>query len=281
MSVSTNGWTQAQYLAAAPLVGLYPSGFVPASLQSLAATVAQQNEPAGAPDDWVLVCTASLIARGLIYFKSNPGDCGTPTQYQLGTAQQITLGIANGAASALPGIGAAVQVLQQIFANHEAAIATEQTTICKVTLLINQVIPYYDNQVRIGAISPSSAYLGMQSFLQQANGLLSQIEKKCDAACVYEGILAAHSQFVQIYYPAIAPPQASAHAPGAPPAAYGTAPGGVVLVGAGSYPASVSSPAPGTVPRPAVVNAALSSNNLLFAGVAAAIVLVLVFAGKP
>jgi hypothetical protein len=250
MGVSTNGWSIAQYLAAAAQVGLPPSNFVPSNLQSLCASVAGNSIPPSAPADFALVCQASLIARGIIYFKSSPGDCGTPTPLNLGNAQlageagQIASGIASMAGASLPGIGVAVQAIQQIFANHAAAVQKEQTTICQVALVINQVIPYYDAQVRAGNISPSTAYAGMQNFIAQVTEQLDGIKKTCDAACVYEGILNAHSRFVQQYWPQIAPPTIAPHAPGAPPSTLApTAPGGVVSVGAaGNSPQSVASP---------------------------------------
>lgn len=255
MGVDTSKWTVQDYLNNAPSVGLLSSNFVPASFRSQCGSVAQNSVPPGAPATFITACTASLIIRGILYFKSNPGDCGSPTQLNLtdatltqesGAAASAGVklasslagagsGIASMAGAVLPGIGVAVSAITQIFANHAQAVAREQSTICSVANIINQVIPYYDNLVRRGQISPSTAYAGMQTFLNQVNAQLASIEKTCDAACVYQGILKAHSQFVQMYWPQIAPAQAVAHAPGAPPASI-TAPGGVVAVGGASYP---------------------------------------------
>jgi hypothetical protein len=235
--VNTTPWQVSDYLANAPAVGLPASGFVPSSLQSLCASIAQNSVPTKAPSTFVTACTGSLIARGIIYFKCTPGDCGSPTALNLTDAQLTGLagnaataglsvasqiagaasGIAGVAGAVLPGIGVAVSVLTQIFANHAAAVADEQTTICKVAGLINQVIPFYDSAVKRGLLSPQTAYAGMQNYLQQVIEALDGIQKSCDAACVYIAILNAHYTFVEKYYPMIAPASASPQAPGAPP----------------------------------------------------------------
>lgn len=290
MGISTNGWSVAQYLTAAAQVGLPPSNFVPQNLQSLAASVAGNSIPNSAPADFALVCQASLIARGIIYFKSVPGDCGTQTPLDLENSQlagesgKIAIGIASMAGASLPGIGVAVSVIQQIFANHAAAVATEQATICKVALVINQVIPYYDGQVRAGNISPSTAYAGMQNFLAQVTEQLDAIKKTCDAACVYEGILSAHSRFVQQYWPQIAPPTIAPQAPGAPPSTLApTAPGGVVPVGAsggaGALPATSASPS--AIVGGSATAGSFSNTDFIFAGaVVVAIVIFLMASNK-
>lgn len=248
-ALTTAQWNNvADILAIAPLCGLPVANFAPLAYQAQAEVSAQKNLPPGAPSDWVSVCTASLLARGIVYYKNVPGDCGTPTQINTenaqlaGAAGQVASGIASMAGAALPGIGVFVSAIQSIFAAHAAAVANEQKTICAVAGVINQVFAYYDNLVKRGALSPSAAYTGMQTFLAQANAQLQTIEKKCNAACVYQGILAAHADFVVSYYPAIAPNQASAHAPGAPPSSSGTTPGGVIQVGGASETATSLSP---------------------------------------
>lgn len=229
--------TVAGSLAIAPLCGLPVVNFVPASLQSQCATVAARHVPPGSPSDWLAVATASLIARGIIYFKNVPGDCGSPTQVDLSNASaagevgQAALGIASMAGASLPGIGVAISLIQGIFAHHAQAVATEQKTICAVAGVINQVFAYYDKQVRNGSISPSSAYTGMQTFLSQVDEQLATIYQSCNASCVYRGILAAHADFVESYYPAIAPVSIFSHAPGGAPSGLGSVPGGVIQVG--------------------------------------------------
>jgi hypothetical protein len=237
MAVVVNWNSIPSGLAIAPACGLPSSRFVPASLQGQAAIVAQGNVPPSAPSDFVPYCTACLIARGIIYYKSTPGDCGTPTSLNLENAQitgavgQVASGIASMAGGALPGIGIAVQAIQQIFAHHAQAVATEQATICQVAGVLNQVFAYYDTLVATGQLDPSDAYVGMQNFLNQASEQLQSIEKTCNAACVYQGIIKAHAAFCQSYYPAIAPIQIAPHAPAAPPASLGNVPGGTIQVG--------------------------------------------------
>jgi hypothetical protein len=223
-------------LAVAPACGLPSSRFVPAALQGQALTVAQGSVPPSAPSDFVPYCAACLIARGIIYFKNNPGDCGTPTQIQPSTTTQIEQGAAAGissmAGSVLPGIGPFLNAIVGILGQaHTQAVATEQATICQVAGVINQVFAYYDTLVATGKLDPSDAYTGMQAFLNQANEQLQAIEKTCNAACVYQGILKAHAAFCQIYYPAISPISVSPHAPGAAPSSLGNVPGGTIQVG--------------------------------------------------
>jgi hypothetical protein len=248
--MGTSSWSITQWLAAAPACGLPSTDFVPTEFQAQCSTVAGRHVPPGAPSDFVTVCTASLIARGIIYFKNVPGDCGTPTQLNLSEAQEasaaggVAIGIASMAGAALPGIGAAVQAIATIFSNHAKAVANEQAIICQVAGVVNQVFAYYDQQVRSGNISPSTAYAGMQTYLAQVNGQLASIEKSCNASCVYQGIIAAHADFVESYYPQISPVQIVPLAPGAPPATITpTAPGGVIKVGTSSGPVAVG-PAP-------------------------------------
>lgn len=237
MSVDTKNWTVSDWLAAAPACGLPSNNFVPVSLRPQCASLAQKHIPAGAPPNFETVCTASLIARGIIYFKQSPGDCGTPTKIDfsdVGAVQSIANGITAMAGASLPGIGQAVKIISDIFAQHDIAVANEQKTICSVANTLNSVINYYDRLVSAGSISPSTAYAGMQNYLSQVNGKLQTIEKQCNAACVYSGIISAHSDFVQIYYPVLAPVGFFSHAPGAAPSFFGTTPGGVIQVGGGS-----------------------------------------------
>jgi hypothetical protein len=238
-------------LAQAPLYGLPTANFVPADFQSQCLTVAQRNVPPGATADFVENCRVMLIARGLMARHKVPGDCdraGTLDLTNAGLTQEAGFaassgisaaakiagagsGIASFAGAALPGIGIAVQAITQIFMHHAQAVITEQQVICQVSGVINQVIAYYDAQVKSGALAPSTAYSGMQNFFAQCNGKLATIYKKCNASCQYEGFIAAHSDFVQSYYPYLAPVQYGVHAPGAAPSASGTTPGGVIQVG--------------------------------------------------
>jgi len=227
----------AQYQAAAPIVGLNPANFVPQSLYAQVNTAAQNNKPQGFSGDFITPCTSNLIVRGIVYYKNNVGDCGSPTQIDLTNVEltqgagQIASGIAAMAGAAIPGIGAAVQAITQIFQHHAQAVADEQTTLCGMAGVINQVIPYVDSLVRTGKMSPSAAAQGLANYINQVRGQLQSIQKVCNAACVYSAILQAHAEFAAVYYPAIAPVQFSAHSPGGSPSSLGTPPGGIIQVG--------------------------------------------------
>lgn len=261
MSVDTSKWQVSDYEANAPAVGLSPANFVPAQFQSICQSVAQNSVPQKAPSTFVTACTASLIIRGILYFKSNPGDCGSPTQLNLSDVQLTGLagsaasaatktigavaGISSLAGAVLPGIGVAVQAISQIFAQHAQAVANEQATICKVAGVVNQVIPFYDSAVRRGLISPNTAYMGMQNYLQQVIEALDGIQKPCDAACVYIAILQAHYNFVERYYPLIAPASIAPAAPGAPPTTQ-VGPGYASVSGSGTLSGTPAAVAGGT-----------------------------------
>lgn len=236
MSVDTKNWTVQDWLNVAPASGLPPSNFVPESLRATCASIAQKHKPASSPANFVTACTACLIARGLIIWKNSPGDCGSPTQVDYSdvqAVQSIASGISQMAGASLPGIGAAVKIVTDIFAHHDQAVANEQATNCAVANIVNSVLNHYDRLVANGNMSPSTAYAGMQSYLGQVRAKLATIEKTCNAACVWAGVVDAHSDFVQTYYPALAPVGFFSHAPGAPPSNFGTAPGGVIQVGGG------------------------------------------------
>jgi hypothetical protein len=244
-------------LAIAPACGLPAKNFAPLSFEAQAQVCATNANPPGSPTDFVIVCTGSLLARGIVYFKNVPGDCGTPTTIEpdqstseVNAAGQLAAGVASMAGAALPGIGSFINAITSIFgAAHAKAVATEQSTICSVAGVINQVFSYYDAQVKKGNISPSVAYTGMQAYLAQVIAQLQAIQKKCDAACFYIGVLKAHASFVQSYYPAIAPKGifsiltvggAPTEPPALPVGVGGTlvpggagAPGGVIATGAG------------------------------------------------
>jgi hypothetical protein len=277
------------WIALGPSYGLSPAGYVPPSLYSAALASVQRNLKSAQnppPQSQVLEVQAMIICRGLIYQKARPGDCGSPTLVDFSDVQiaqgagQVAAGIASVAGSAIPGIGAAVQVITQIFAHHDQAVATEQQTLCSVTQVINQVIPYYDNLVRNGQISPGAALYGVQNFISQVNAKMQAIAKQCNASCVYISVLAAHSDFLQTWYPAIAPIGTFSHSPGAAPTSIiPTPPGGVIQVG-NMLPTGESTAAflPTTSPFSPV--ALGQSNNALLIGIVVVIgVIILALAG--
>lgn len=237
MSVDTKNFDVADYLRVAPQCGLPQSNFAPQHFDDLCSAVAQRNVPPNAPPGFIKLTTACLIARGMIYWKSVPGDCGSATRVDLENANlaqgtgNIAIGIASMAGHSLPGLGEAVSAIAEIFAHHAQAVANEQATICRVLGVMNQVFGHYDRLVRSGQISPSTAYRGLQDYIGQVTGQLNSILKSCNSACVWIGVLSAHADFLETYYPSIAPVGFFAHAPGAAPANDYTVPGGVVQVG--------------------------------------------------
>lgn len=268
-----NPTTLQGWVAYGSAMGLNPLNYVPSSMYPDALVSVQRNiKSASNPPSAAQIAQgeACIVVRGLIYFKSVPGDCPSQSQLDFSGAEitqgvgGIASGIASLAGASLPGIGVAVQAISQIFEHHAQAVATEQQTICAVAGIINQVIPYYDNQVKIGVISPGTAKQGVQNFIAQVNGRLQSIYKKCNASCVYMSFLQAHVDFLNTYYPAIAPVGLFSHTPGAAPVtAYPTAPGGVIQVGGGAtLSGSVSAGVPAGaetnyLPLAAIVIAAL------------------------
>jgi hypothetical protein len=237
MAFNAQTATLAEWLAAAPLCGLPAKNFAPSQFWTQAQTCATNAVPPGAPAIFVVPCTAALIARGIIYYKNNPGDCGVQTQIQPSTSEQAldnVAGIASMTGAVVPGIGPFLSQIIGIFgANHAAAVANEQATICQVAGIINQAIAYVDSLVVSGKISPATAVAGLQSYIAQVTTQLQTIEKKCNAACVYEAQLAAHAAFASTYYQAIAPVAAFVSAPGAAPSQLNGTPGGVIATGEG------------------------------------------------
>lgn len=223
----------------------YPGLGSPVFPDSQYRIVAMRNNPTGKPS-FVPPCEANLRARGLIYMKSTPGDCGSGSRTAgFGSGQIVGLsgtaasGVIGGlgAAGAISGaatlgIGTAVTLavagIESVFAHHAQAVANEQSTICAVANYFNPLLKQLDAAVISGAISPDQgiAYV-KQVCLQAINGLQS-IVKQCNAACYFIGYLKAHADLVNSLYPAISPaPTMGAQAPGSAPSTYGNTPGGV------------------------------------------------------
>lgn len=240
------------------------------------AAAVSQSKPAGAPSSYTLTCEAMLRARGLIYFKTNPGDCGSaqPLPGVLGGGQIVGLsgsaasgivgglgvaGVIGGAATL--GISAAVSIavgaIESVFAHHEQAVQNEQATICSVVNYFNPILRQIDAAVQNGQITPAQGITYVSQVANQAISGLAGIMKQCNASCVYQGILQAHIIFVKTYYPGIAPLIPAATAPGAPPSGYGTPPGGVTV--------SAGNPAPPvpTKSLPVMINSSSPNNQSL------------------
>lgn len=213
------------------------------------ATAVAQSKPAGAPSSYATVCEAMLRARGLIYYKTNPGDCGDPQAVNsFGTPQIVGLS-GSGASGVVSGLGAAgviggaatlgisaavsvgVGAIESIFAHHTQAVANEQATICAVMNYFNPLVAKIDAAVRSGTITPDAGSAYLTQVCNSAKNGLAGIMKACNASCVYQAICQAHIYFAANFYPAIAPPTVGPQAPGTSPNAWGTLPGGVTANG--------------------------------------------------
>lgn len=235
-----------------PPMGLlaYP-GMGLVSNDSIYAAIAKRNKPASitgasAIIRWNTLAEACLRARGLIYSKSNPGDCPAPSSIGgIGSAQIVGLsgtaasGVVGGlgAAGVLAGpatlgistaVSVAVSAISSIFTHHAQAVANEQATICQVAGYFNPLLKQIDAAVRSGQITCDQAQLYVKQVANQAINGLQSILQECNAACWYVGVLKAHIDLAVSLYPLIAPPEAiGPAAPGASPDFFGTPPGGV------------------------------------------------------
>lgn len=249
----------------APPMGLYsyPGISVSTDINSLYALVSQRNAPPGVEKSFATFCEASLRARGLLYYKSSVGDCGSavgsPTaginSGQIagltGTAASGVIG-GLGAAGALSGpatlgIGSAVSLaiagIADIFTHHAQAVANEQRTICAVANYFNPLVRQIDQAVMRGSITADQGLVFIRQVAQQAiNGLGSIVKNSpCNAACQFIGVLKAHIDFAASFYPLIAPYASIGNAPGSAPSFFGTPPGGVADTFGGPPPPPIRS----------------------------------------
>jgi hypothetical protein len=256
---------------------------------SLYPTIADRNMPASSPQGlphFTAEMTASLIARGMIYYKNSPGDCGSPTSLDLTSASLaksggsvasagLSVGLAAAqiggaaAAGATAGLSVAISAIVEVFHHHAQAVATEQETLCRMANIVNQVIPHVDALVANGTISPSDGEGQLANFVEQVNGQLQAIEKTCNAACFYQGILNAHADFAKSYYPALAPPQILAPlAPFSAPVSLYNSPGGVPAASLG-----IAHTLSGV---PAVSGFVLTTQDLLLGGIVLLIIFIFI-----
>lgn len=253
MSGCSTSSAQAYEDCGAPAQGLfaYPGPPFPSDVQSQYSIVALRNKPSGAPSGFSAVCEACLRSRGLIYWKTSPGDCPAPVAPSGFTSGQI-VGLSGNAASgvigglgavgaisgaATLGIGAAVSFavsgLEELFTHHAQAVATEQQTICAVAGYFNPLLKQIDTAVSSGEISADQGVTYVKQVANQASSGLAGILKSCNAACVYQAILRAHADFAAYLYPRITPiSMISASAPGSAPITPNNPPGAVPDSGA-------------------------------------------------
>lgn len=271
---------QAYENCGAPPQGLYsyPGGFTSPNLDGQYAIVAKRNTPPGAPSSFAMVCEACLRARGLIYWKSTPGDCPKPTASTgigggqvVGLSGQAAAGVLGGVgALAIPGVGPALSVavagLTELFTHHTQAVQTEQSTICAVAGYFNPLLRQIDAAVKAGTITDQEGIKYVQQFANQAIAGLQSIYKPCNAACVYQAILRAHADFVGYFYPVLSPlDQLTANRPGQAPSTI-NAPGSVI--DAHGVPPLRSTSDPSFAYQPAILNSSplLTPNSVLPSG---------------
>lgn len=210
---------------------------------------------AGAQSSNFTLCyaVACLKARRLIYWKQSPGDCGASgfslnqttlieasVGKGIGTAAQvdpepISKGILAGVATILGGFTAA----------HAQAVATEQTTLCNVTIAYNSSIVPLEQAVKTGSLSPDQASTILSQIAAQLDPSLAAIAKPVNFAAGFRITLKALVQFnADVVFPALAPTSLVQALSPTPPVA---SPGA-----AGTYNVASTVSAPGLVPGNAV-----------------------------
>lgn len=214
-------------------------------------------------------CVASLRARGLLYSKATPGDCGRPSSMVQGFSSGQIAGLSGTAASgvigglgaagvlsgaATLGIGTAVTLavagISEIFSHHAQAIANEQSTICSVANYLNGLIQQIDAEVASGRITYDQGVTYMKQITNQALTGLSSIASGTNAAVWFSGTVRAHADFASWLYPRISPAFMAAQAPGSSPSTPNNPPGAVPDAGATAPLRSM--PDPGYAYQPAI-----------------------------
>jgi hypothetical protein len=229
--------------------------------------ITARNAPAGLSQPvshFQSLCEACLRARGFLYYKVSPGDCGTVTPVQNGTAVGLNLGVQAGssaisAVSALTGTasaalgavtagaGSVVGIIASLFTAKAQAIKAQQDATCTSMQAVNATIPQLDYYVRTGQASLEDGITAIQGIAAQVLSLLESTFQSsgCNEPCYYEAIMKAHVDFAtNFYYPTLSedvPPTAPAKVSGTAPAstvaaAVQNAPGSPMLVGSPKTP---------------------------------------------
>lgn len=263
---------QAYENCGAPPMGLLSYNALDPNAAAMKAAAAS-SKPSGTKPEYVIGCEAMLRAGGLIYWKTNPGDCPAPqapsgiTSGQIaGLSGQAASGVVSGFAAvgalsgaATLGIGTAISVavggIEAIFQHHDVAVKNEQATICGVAGYFNQAKTQIDAAVRSGQISPDAGVTYLTQVANQAKSGLASILKSCNAACYYQGFCQAFINYARTWYDFIAP-NTGVHpqAPGGPPSGYGTPPGGVTVSPTSPAPAQPNRSLGGSTYAPATLS---------------------------
>ncbi len=195
----------------------------PANIAEWNVLVAQRRPRCSKPGGgWDGYCMACLLARRLVYFKNQPGDCGTKTPVNFGagvtaakvgsyaslgagtaaggvaiaeTAGALTAGTAGTVALAATGIGLAVlpfTIWGMFSAHHAAAVANEQANNCAVATALNQALAAADQ-----ANAKGISFQTLKSSLEQVRAAaLKQVGLTakggtCDWSVGAEGVINA------------------------------------------------------------------------------------------
>jgi hypothetical protein len=205
-----NGWDA--YIAASAVA---PQPLVEDSaLQNIAAMAGARSA-----DFTMCYAVACLKTRRLIYYKVNPGDCGTRNfdlnSSQLGVSAGLSVGakvdpepisktILTGLATVFGGFTAA----------HAKAVQTEETTLCQVSANYNAAATQIEIAVQQGALSTDDASQLLSQIAGQLDPVLATIYKPCNFSCGFRIALKALVAYnTQIVFPALAPHAVA----GAPP----------------------------------------------------------------
>lgn len=159
--------------------------------------------------------SAFLIARRMIYWKNNPGDCGSTSQAIGASGLQIGVGVGSklvglgAVAIGVPVIGTAFALVAglagAITAHHTQAVAQEQSTLCAVAGAYNDFAAKLEAALSNGQVSAADASALLDNLAGQLSGALSSIKKECNSACGFLIALRALQLFnEEVVFPRIA-----------------------------------------------------------------------------
>lgn len=188
---------------------------------------------------------AHMIARGILYYKKSPGDCGKTTalgsnlssglkysQLGLGSvaaasstpalvgAAGLTAATAGAIGLATFGVGLAIVPVMAIVQHHIQAVAKSEGTICAVAGASLEAIPQIDVMVAQGKLTAQQGVDALAQLITQLKTALEPVSgigksgHPCNAGCCYQAILDCHLDFAKIWYPELSP-MATPTAPGA------------------------------------------------------------------
>jgi hypothetical protein len=214
---------------------------------------------------WAAWCEACLRSRGLVNAEialTGAPPCGQPPSVDV--AQQVGLTAAGGAAGVIPGLGAAVGALEDIFTAHSVAVNLEDSVACSVCAEFNSEIGQIDAAVRTGEITPTQGVAYVSSLASQLIAVLQPHSKKGDGYTGYMCCLRAHVAFAPIFYAGTAPGNVvQPLAPGKAPTALGSLPGQVPSSLANPSPAILTSGGYSGTARATITSAGIQTSSLM------------------